>query len=96
MAHRLVRTGQEGSGMEGSGRAQPIFWDVRQPRVGVHPLLMEKSKPDFLICSQATREVCPAFRIPALKKLWEPVPGGRALDMEAEITPLPHLLDTPG
>lgn len=96
MTHKLVRAGQEESGTEGSGRAQPILWDVRQPSVGVHPLLMENSKPDFLVCSQATREAGPAFRIPAPKKPWRTSAAGRALDLEAEIAPLSHLLDTPG
>lgn len=88
MVHKLVRTGQEESGMEASGRAQPILWDVRPPSVGVHPLLMEESKPNFLIYSQAIRDVCPDFRIPALKKPWRTSASWGALDLEAGMAPL--------
>lgn len=52
MAHKLVRTGQKGSGIEGSGRAQPILWDVRQPSVGDSSLTDGEEQPRFLYLLQ--------------------------------------------
>lgn len=106
MSHKLVRTGQQGSGREGSGSVQPTLWGVwGSPVVGFIPYwwldLLASCSPcewwrrasqtAFLLCSQGIRETCPAFRIPAPKKHGGPMPGGRPQDLKAEIAPLSHL-----
>lgn len=78
MAHKLVKTGWQGSEREGSARVQSTLWgECGSPVAGSIPywwlgLLAVRSPCEwwrrasqtaFLLCSQATRDTCPTFRI---------------------------------